>query len=527
MARYGQDENRISIDTIREQMKDVLKQDFNVQEVKTADEQVKEEILGVLRKLGGLTVGDDSLKFKGTEFILPANMKGNIRGAVDYLKSWDLQQNKEFQFTRVFNYRPWDGAHAFEQAMTKHFGTVGTGKTIPATFFTPEQKPQYVTVNVSHNQTIQVPWGAIQFAPLEATFFLHGTNHEDYGEIFAIQVEAPRKYRREIEAFFHLVEQELKTNSIYRGKAFTGGNSPQFINTREVDPTKVVYSEEVMTQLDTNMWSLLRYSTEMRKNRLPLKRAVLLEGKYGTGKTLAGQLTAKEAEENGWTFILARTGKDNLNQVLQTAQLYAPAVVWYEDIDIVAKGKSNEQVSRLLDSLDGITNKGVEILAGFTTNHIEEIQKGVLRPGRLDSVIHVGELDNAGFEKLIKSVIRVELRGEIDYLKVAESMHGYLPAFAKEAIDRAIRYSISRNQGAPDLITTQDLVNAADGLRRQWLLMEEANEGVPVSTLDGVFRGVVEEAIQGVAILDADGDPAGYNNHLDAKQKFIKTGEND
>jgi len=195
-------------------------------------------------------------------------------------------------------------------------------------------------------------------------------------------------------------------------------------------------------------------------------------------------------------------------------------VVWYEDIDIVAKGKSNEQVSRLLDSLDGITNKGVEILAGFTTNHIEEIQKGVLRPGRLDSVIHVGELDNEGFEKLTKSVIPAQLRGEIDYVKVAEAMHGYLPAFAKEAMDRAIRYSISRNHGTPDVINTQDLVNAADGLRTQWQLMHDANEGVPVSTLDGVFRGVIEDALHGTMVADSDGDPVRSAEHLDTKNKF-------
>jgi transitional endoplasmic reticulum ATPase len=524
MARYGQDSTS-QVEEQLSQMRDILKTEFNIKEVKTADESVKDEILATLRKLGGLTVGDDSLQFKGTQFVLPANMKGNIRGAVEYLRSWDAQQNKTFEFTRVFNFRPWDGAHAFEQAMIKHFGTVGTGKTIPGNFFTPEQKPQYVTVNVSHNETIQVPWGAISFAPLDATFFLHGSLHEDYGQVFAIQVEAPRKYRREIEAFFALVEQELRTNSIYRGKAFTGGDNPQFINTKDVDPNKVVYSQDVMTQLETNMWSLLRYSDEMRKNRLPLKRAVLLEGQYGTGKTLAGQLTAKEAEENGWTFILARTGKDNLNQVLQTAQLYAPAVVWYEDIDIVAKGKSNEQVSRLLDSLDGITNKGVEILAGFTTNHIEEIQKGVLRPGRLDSVIHVGELDNAGFERLTKSVIPEHLRGDIDYVKVAEAMHGYLPAFAKEAMDRAIRYSISRNQGRPDVIHTQDLVNAAEGLRTQWQLMHDAEEGVPTFTLDNVVKGVVEQAVHGAKILDGDGDEVGGEWHLDTRAKFTDRNE--
>lgn len=499
MSNYQIDPGQL--DSIR----NMLRKEYNIEEKKTGDEQLKEEIRSRLADLGKLTVGDDSLKFKGTEFVLPANMKGNISGAVKYLNDWDKQQNKEFEFTRTFNYRPWDGAAAFDATMKKYFGSSGIGKSV-YDMFGQEHKPQFVTVNVSPTETIQVPWGHVVFSPLDATFYLFGAESDEYGLIFGIQVTVPRRNRAHVEAFFNLVEDHLKTNSIYRGKAFTGGTEPLFINTHDLDPATVIYSDEVMTQLETNMWSLLRYSSEMRKNKIPLKRAVLLEGQYGTGKTLAGKLTAQEAVDNGWTFILARTGKDNLNQILQTAQLYAPAVVWYEDIDIVAKGKSNEQVSRLLDSLDGITNKGVEILAGFTTNHIEEIQKGVLRPGRLDSVIHVGELDDAGFERLVKSVIPEKLRGDIDYLKVAESMHGYLPAFAKEAIDRAIRYSIARNQGTPDVIQTNDLVNAADGLRTQWKLMQDANEGVVLPTLEGTFRGLIQNTVDGMELLDYDDD---------------------
>lgn len=477
----------------------------NQPEAETQDQVIKRQILAALDKLGAQTVGEDSLLFEGERFILPANMKGRLSSAIRYLHEYEEQQEREFAFSRTFNFRPWDGANAFQRAMKRLFGTTGVGVKIQSFFG--DIPPQYRTINVSHTDTIQVPWGRVAFSPLSAEFTLGATRHEDYGVVFALSVEAPRKYRTQIEAFFQIVEDELKANSIYRGKAFTGGGEPQFLDLTTVDPTRVIYSEDVMVQLETNMWSLLRYTDRMRENKIPLKRAVLVEGKYGTGKTLAGYLTAREAVENGWTFILARPGKDDLLEVLQTAQLYAPAVVWYEDIDTVAQGQSDMQISKLLDVLDGITNKGAEVLAGFTTNHVSKIQKGVLRPGRLDAVVHIGGLDAVGFEKLIRVTIPPNLLGVVDFAAVADAFDGLLPAFAKEAIDRALRYSISRNQGVPDKIHTVDLVNAAHGLRPQLELMDAAREGVRKPTLEGTLEEVFASVVDRAVLLDDDGDP--------------------
>ena len=72
-----------------------------------------------------------------------------------------------------------------------------------------------------------------------------------------------------------------------------------------------------------------------RSTGLKLNRKTLLYGPYGTGKSLAGGLTAKVAYENGWTFVQCKTGSDDLNLVLRMAELYAPAVVFIEDIDIL------------------------------------------------------------------------------------------------------------------------------------------------------------------------------------------------
>jgi ATPase family protein associated with various cellular activities (AAA) len=473
----------------------------------TEHQRQEEQILAALDALGKTRVGEDGLIFEGSRFVLPASMRGEIGSAIRYLRDYEEQQENEFQFSRSFNYRPWDGAAAFQRAMRRVFGSSGVG--VPIQTFFGKILPEFRSVNISATETLSVPWRNVGFSPLSATFQLGATRHEEYGVVFQLGVEAPRKHRARIEAFFAIVEDELKAASIYKGKAFTGGAEPIFLDLENLPP--VVYSDEVLTHLDTNMWSLIRYSDTMRANRISLKRAVLVEGPYGTGKTLAGMLTAREAVAHGWTFILARPGKDDLFEVLQTAQLYAPAVVWYEDIDTIAQGQDDMQISRLLDVLDGITNKGTEVLAGFTTNHVKKIQKGVLRPGRLDAVIHVGGLDRVGYEKLIRAVVPGDqLDPKVDYDDVARAFEGFLPAFAKEAIGRAMSYSISRHKGELGVISTLDLIHAADGLRPQLELMNDAVEGVRKPTLEATFAELVDAAVErqidATQVVDCDGD---------------------
>lgn len=473
----------------------------------TAEARTREEILRTLDRLGGLTVQEDTLTFEGDRFVLPESMRGRVGDAVQYLRDWQEQQEETYSFSRTFPYRPWDGAAAFDRAMKRLFGSTGVGQAQVSFFGV--RPPELRTIKISATDTIQVPWGEINFTPLEATFYTGATRDREMGIVFELTVQAPRKHRRRIEGFYKVIEDELREHSIYRGKAIDGSpEEPGFLDLSTVDASTVVYSADVMTQLGANLWSLLDHTALMRELRIPLKRAVLVEGPYGTGKTLAGALTAQRAVANGWTFVLARPGRDDLMTTLRTAQLYAPAVVWFEDIDTIGSGGTDMFVSKLLDALDGIAAKGVEVVAGFTTNHVDRIHKGLLRPGRIDTVIHIGELDAAGFERLVKvSVPAGNLDPAIDYAKVAQAMTGYVPAFAREAIDRAMRYAIARSGGHLDKVTTADLVNAAQGLRAQHALMEDAPEATGATTVDSAIEKLLEDTLGRTRVFENQEDP--------------------
>lgn len=465
-----------------------------------------EKLLRRLAELGGNLVQEDALVFEGKQMILPATMEGDIPKAVKYLQDWDEQQNTETRYHRIFKYRPFDGAHALQNALKTIFGSTGIGKA-QWDFFTGKTPPQFISVDVDVNKQEQVPWGEIAFAPLKAKIHLNIQQDKDLGQLFHLIVDAPRKYRGHIEGLFIAVEAELSKNSIYKGKAIDGNDTPGFIDPFRTDRTKVVYSEEVTKQLSANVWSLLRHTERMRTMDVPLKRTVLIEGPYGTGKSLAAQLTAQQATENKWTFLFNRPGVDNLETTMKTAHLYAPAVVFFEDIDVIAETGDPEAVNRLLDLFDSITNKGTEIICILTTNHIERIHKAMLRPGRLDAVIHIGELDEGGYERLVKACVKPDLLADdVDYHEVSMAMDGFMPAFAKEAIDRAMRYAIDRTGGFPDVLTTDDLVEAARGLRPQLDLMEAATEGSHPEALGAALQRTVEGALSGTKVVETDNE---------------------
>lgn len=469
--------------------------------VSVAEEtRIRTEILATLDRLGGLTTQADGLTWEGDRFVIPSRFSGNVGKVIDYLEEYRQSQETEYSYVRRFPYRPWDGAAAFDRAVQRVTGGAGIGMATWSFFG--KNPPQQITVTIGHGgRTMQVPWGDVAVPMLEATFTLTADRTPD-GAQFAIHVSAPRKHKVRVAAFLDVVAHELAERSIYRGKAFTGGEEPEFLNLSTVDAGQVIYSPQVMTDLEANLWTLVRYPDTMRELGVPLKRTVLVEGPPGTGKTLAGQLTGQLATEHGWTFVLCRPGIDKIEDTMSLARMYAPAVVWVEDIETTSGG-SPDYLSKLLETFDGVTAKGHEVIVGMTTNHVDRVPQKMLRPGRIDSVIHIGPLDADSVRKLVEITVSPKLLdADISWERVAYAFTeptAYVPAFGREAISRAIRYAMARAGGVVVPITTEDLVNAANGLRAQHTLMEEATEGVRVdTTLDAAFLDVARRAVADV-----------------------------
>lgn len=471
-------------------------------------EQDHAALLRALREAGGKLTAEEDVTFEGSRIILPQRYKNEgLRPVVTFLKEKIREDEMVISYSRQFNFRPWDGARATMNAMRTAFGMVAQRPTM--TMFGPVP-PQLRTVRTGVDSTEQVPWGelAVPWLP-EVNLMLGSTVHDEFGPIFQIHGQGPKKYRYEVEGLFNLIEDELRVDSMYRGKAFDGQTTPEFLDLRNVDFDKVVYSEDTMVQLNANIWAMLEHADVHRKLGVSLKRAVVLHGPYGTGKTLAAYLTAKIAVQNGWTFVYCRPGRDDLQYVMSTARLYQPSVVFFEDIDVItADDQGRDAVSQLLDVFDGVKSKGTEIAAVLTTNHIERVHKGVLRSGRIDAEVYIGHLDAQGIQRLVESVV-ADL-WDIDWPRVTTAMAGFLPAFVKEAAERSIRYAIARTGSDDIIIDTDDLVYAAESVRPQLEMMQDAHEGGPKDRLEVLVENLVEkvtrDTVQGTRVVDSDGD---------------------
>lgn len=469
---------------------------------RTAGDELMEALAKSIPGLGGTPITGDEVAFHDDpKIILPRGM--TYTKAYSVLERLEEEAETPTTFDRTFRFRSDDGAHATFQVIKQRYGML-LGKTT-MTFFG-LQPAETRNIAVSVGKTMQVPWGKIEIPVFKGLELVLCDNHadRDYGKIFEIHAMGPRKYKEEMESLFDDIQKYLEENSIYRGQAIIGSDSPEFLDLRNFDPTKIVFSDEVTRMLDGSLWAPIRYTETMRREKVPLKRAVLAYGPYGTGKTSTGQLTAGVAVENGWTFISARPGRDKIEDVLRTARLYQPAVVFVEDIDGATSTGEDDAVTKYLDAFDGITAKGGELMMLMTTNHIERIHRGMLRPGRLDAVIEIAGLDHHGIERLIKAVVAEgKLADGIDYTAVGDAMDGFLPAFVREAVTRAVTFAINRLEGQANyVIDTPDLVAAAESLYPQLAHLNEAGEGTTKPTLDSAMGELVGNRIKELTVID-------------------------
>ena len=134
-----------------------------------------------------------------------------------------------------------------------------------------------------------------------------------------------------------------------------------------------------------------------------MPRGALFYGPPGTGKTMLAKAIAGEANVNfisasGSDFVevYVGVGASRVRQLFQKARKNAPCVIFIDEIDSLARKRSNggsggnlerdSTLNTLLVELDGF-EENQEILIIGATNRLELLDDAVLRPGRFDRKI--------------------------------------------------------------------------------------------------------------------------------------------
>ncbi|RMZ76462.1 hypothetical protein DV737_g4814, partial [Chaetothyriales sp. CBS 132003] len=142
---------------------------------------------------------------------------------------------------------------------------------------------------------------------------------------------------------------------------------------------------------------------------IPYRRGYLLYGPPGTGKSsfiqaLAGHLNYAIAILN-----LSEKGlsDDRLNYLLTI--IPERTFVLLEDVDVAWANKrkadadgyhgANVTMSGLLNALDGVASAEQRIIF-LTTNHVDRLDEALVRPGRVDMAVHLGNATRYQIEQL-------------------------------------------------------------------------------------------------------------------------------
>lgn len=158
--------------------------------------------------------------------------------------------------------------------------------------------------------------------------------------------------------------------------------------------------------------NFLKHPQKYERLGAKIPRGAILNGPPGTGKTLLARATAGEAgvpfySVSGSEFVemFVGVGASRVRELFKTARENAPSIVFVDEIDAIGKsrgkgkgmGGNDERentLNQLLVEMDGFTSDDhVVVFAG--TNRVDVLDSALLRPGRFDRKIYIGnpELD--------------------------------------------------------------------------------------------------------------------------------------
>jgi cell division protease FtsH len=156
---------------------------------------------------------------------------------------------------------------------------------------------------------------------------------------------------------------------------------------------------------------------------------VLLCGSPGTGKTLLARAVAGEAgvpfisvAASEFVELYVGMGASRVRDVFARARAQAPAIVFIDEIDAVAKGRSDgkmrgmgndereQTLNQLLTELDGFDADASRLVICIgATNRPDTLDAALRRPGRFDRIVQVDKPDVQGRREILD--VHVQTRG--------------------------------------------------------------------------------------------------------------------
>ena len=279
-----------------------------------------------------------------------------------------------------------------------------------------------------------------------------------------------------------------------------------------------------------------------------IPKGVLLVGPPGTGKTLVAKATAGEAgvpffETSGSEFVemFVGVGAARVRDLFEQARRVAPAIVFIDEIDaigqsrgaasrVVANDEREQTLNQLLAEIDGFKadiTKPVIIMAA--TNRPEILDPALLRAGRFDRQVALGNPDLVGREQILRIHTRtITLAPDFDLTRAARVTPGFSGADLANVVNEAALLAARRNA---DSVTFTDFEAALErvvaGLEKRTRVMND-QERRAVACHECGHALVAQlvphgDPVSKVSIVPRSRGALGYTLQMPAEDRYLLT----
>ncbi|WP_207751266.1 ATP-dependent metallopeptidase FtsH/Yme1/Tma family protein [Anaeromonas frigoriresistens] len=192
---------------------------------------------------------------------------------------------------------------------------------------------------------------------------------------------------------------------------------------------------------------------------------ILFHGPPGTGKTLLAKAVAGETNSNflyssGSEFVekYVGVGAKRIRTLFEKAKKDSPTIIFVDEIDAIgckrnidSNNEKDQTLNQLLVEMDGFNKDSTVVVIG-ATNRLDLLDEALLRPGRFDRHIYIGNPNLKAREDIFKVHIKNKpIDTSVNIGELSKKTHGFSGAQLANIANEAAIIAVRNNKKKIDI----------------------------------------------------------------------------